>query len=276
MKVGISSFITDEGIKPDVLATAVEERGFDALFLPEHSHIPVGRETPFPFGDPLPRAYYRTWDPFVALAAAATATSRLLLGTGVTLLIQRDIIHTAKEIASLDQLSDGRVIFGVGAGWNREEMRNHGTDPRTRTALLDEQVEALKAIWTTEEAEFHGRFIDFDPIFQWPKPVQRPHPRLYVGGNSAPAVRRAARLGAGWMPTAVLTSEDVRGQLALPAECDVPNLPVTVALVRRDPGLLAKYAEAGVERATLFLPLKPEAESLLVLDKLAGIAEDFL
>lgn len=276
MKVGISSFITDEGIKPNVLAAAVEERGFDALFLPEHSHIPVSRETPFPFGDPLPRAYYRAWDPFVALAAAATATSRLLLGTGVTLLIQRDVIHTAKEVASLDQLSGGRVLFGVGSGWNREEMRNHGTDPRTRAALLDEQLEALKVIWTTDEAEFHGKFIEFDPIFQWPKPAQRPHPPLYIGGNSEAAVRRAARFGAGWMPTAVHAADDIVAQLALPAECDAPDVPVTVALVRRDRVLLAKYADRGVERATLFLPVKPEAESLRVLDELATIVDQLL
>ncbi len=146
MKFGISTFVTDEGIRPDVLGAALEERGFDSLFLAEHSHIPVSRESPYPGGGDLPRVYYRTLDPFVALAAAATATSELLLGTGIALLIQRDLIHTAKEVASLDVISDGRALFGVGVGWNREEMRNHGTDPKTRGALIDEQLAALKEI----------------------------------------------------------------------------------------------------------------------------------
>ncbi|HEY3469619.1 MAG TPA: TIGR03619 family F420-dependent LLM class oxidoreductase, partial [Amycolatopsis sp.] len=168
MKFGISTFVTDEGIRPDVLGAALEERGFDSLWLAEHSHIPVSRESPYPGGGDLPRVYYRTLDPFVALSAAAVATSELLLGTGIALLTQRDLIHTAKEVASLDLISDGRMRFGVGIGWNREEMRNHGTDPKTRGALIDEQLAALKEIWTKDEAEFHGKHVDFDPIFAWP------------------------------------------------------------------------------------------------------------
>ncbi|WP_027947099.1 TIGR03619 family F420-dependent LLM class oxidoreductase, partial [Amycolatopsis taiwanensis] len=148
MKYGVATFVTDYGIGPAALGTALEERGFDALLVSEHSHIPVSRETPYPGGGELPRRYFRTLDPFVALTAAASVTSNLLLGTGVVLLVQRDVIHTAKEVSSLDLVSGGRVLFGVGAGWNREEMRNHGTDPRTRGALLDERIEALKAIWT--------------------------------------------------------------------------------------------------------------------------------
>lgn len=273
MKFGITAFVTDESIRPHVLGKAVEERGFDALFLPEHSHIPVKRATPFPLGEPLPRPYFRACDPFIALASAAAATSTLLLATGVALLIQRDVIHTAKEVASLDLLSDGRVILGVGAGWNREEMRNHGTDPERRGALLDEQILALKAIWTSDEAEFHGSHIDFDPIFQWPKPVQRPHPPIYFGGSEPVAPRRAARHGGGWMPTAVDELSDVKAQLSSGQICGAPDLPVTITMVRRDPELIAAYSEAGAERVTLFLPDKPESEALRRLDELASLAD---
>ncbi|MDT7575898.1 MAG: hypothetical protein QOH17_2231, partial [Pseudonocardiales bacterium] len=183
MKFGIATFITDEGIRPAALGRALEERDFSSLFIAEHSHIPAGRESPYPGGGELPRRYYRTLDPFVALAAVASVTSRLVLGTGIALLPQRDVIHTANEVASLDLVSDGRVAFGVGVGWNREEMRNHGTDPATRGALMDEQLAALKQIWTQDQAEFHGKHVDFDPIFLWPKPVQQPHPPIYLGGE---------------------------------------------------------------------------------------------
>src|ERR671929_1110653 len=172
MKFGISTFVTDEGIAPGTLARAIEERGFDSLFIAEHTHIPLSRKSPWPRGGELPRRYYRTLDPFVTLTAAAAATGRLLLGTGVALVIERDPIITAKEVASLDLVSGGRAIFGVGVGWNREEMENHGTDPRTRGRLVDEQLAALREIWTQDPAEHHGEFVDFDPIFSRPKPVQ--------------------------------------------------------------------------------------------------------
>src|ERR1700716_2262448 len=163
MKFGIATFITDEGIGPGPLGAAVEERGFNSLVVPEHSHIPVAHGV----GE-LPRAYHRTLDPFVALSSAAAVTRDLVLATGIVLLPQRDVIYTAKEVASLDLLSNGRVALGVGLGWNREEMRNHGTDPATRGTKMNEQLAALKQIWTEEQAEFHGRFINFDPIFSWP------------------------------------------------------------------------------------------------------------
>jgi len=163
------------------------------------------------------------------------------------------------------------VIFGVGVGWNREEMRNHGTDPRTRGALLDEQIQALKAIWTRDEAEFHGRHVDFDPIFLWPKPVQQPHPPIYVGGNSAVAAARSARLGDGWLPNAVISPDAVQEQLdLLPRE-----MPVTATSAKPDPALLAAYAEAGVERVTFALPPKPESETLHRLDELAAVAAPY-
>src|ERR1700754_1256157 len=202
MRFGIATFITDEGIRPDVLGRALEERGFSSLFIAEHSHIPVSRESPYPAGGELPRRYYRTLDPFVALTAAAAVTSQLVLGTGIALLPQRDGIHTAKQVASLEPGSNGRFAFGVGVGWTREEMRNHGTDPATRGALMDEQLAALKEIWTADQAEFHGEHVDFDPIYLWPKPVQQPHPPIYLGGESPAALRRVAASGGAWVAPA--------------------------------------------------------------------------
>lgn len=273
MRIGVSTFVTDTSVRPDVLGQAVEERGFESLFLPEHSHVPVSRETSFPFGTVLPDPYFRSWDPFIALSAAAVTTSTLRLGTGVTLLVQRDVIQMAKEVASLDLLSSGRVIVGVGVGWNLEEMRHHGTNPATRGALLDEQLAALEMIWTCEQAEFHGKYIKFDPVFQWPKPIQQPYPAIYIGGNSRAAIRRAARLGCGWMPIAVNEPDEVGNQVGLMASEGTPDCPITVLMARRDPELLAAYEEAGVERVTLFLPVKNEAEALRRLDGLAAVAD---
>ncbi|EIE99650.1 LLM class F420-dependent oxidoreductase [Saccharomonospora glauca] len=274
MKFGIATFVTDEGIRPTTLAKALEERGFDSLFLAEHSHIPVSRQTPFSGGE-LPRKYYRTLDPFVALSAAAAVTDTLLLGTGVALLIQRDVIHTAKEAASLDLISGGRFVLGVGVGWNREEMRNHGTDPRTRGALLNEQLQALKAIWTAERAEFHGQYIDFDPIYAWPKPVSDPHPPIYIGGESPAALARLADHGDGWMPRGNVDPEEVRRGLAWLAERGRPDVPVSVFAAGRDSSQVEAWAELGVERVTFDLPTLPESETLSLLDELAALAQRY-
>ena len=271
MRFGIATFITDEGIRPDVLGRALEERGFSSLWLAEHSHIPVRRESPYPGGGELPRKYLRTLDPFVALTAAAVVTSRLVLGTGIVLLPQRDVIHTAKQVASLDVVSGGRVAFGVGVGWNREEMRNHGTDPATRGALMDEQLAALTQIWTTEQAEYHGEHVDFDPIHQWPKPVQRPHPPIYVGGESPAALRRLATHGDGWLPrggTPPAEITRVREWLAGQARDGVP---FTVFGADTDEGRLAEFAEAGVEEVALSLETLPEDDTLRTLDALAAV-----
>ncbi|WAL67551.1 LLM class F420-dependent oxidoreductase [Amycolatopsis cynarae] len=270
MKIGISTFVTDESMAPGPLAKAIEDRGFDALFVAEHSHIPVRRETPYPLGGELPRPYYRAADPFVALTAAAVATTDLLLGTGISLLIQRDVIHTAKSVASLDLLSGGRVIFGVGVGWNREEMRNHGTDPRTRGALLDERIRALRVLWTEEEAEFHGSHVDFGPVRQWPKPVRVPP--VYVGGNSAVAAARAVRVGDGWLPNGLGEPGRIAEQMAMLGDS---GLPVTAASLPPEPELVAAYAEAGAERVTFALPTASEADTLRRLDKLAAVAGTF-
>ena len=274
MKVGVTTFMTDEGIRPAPLAKALEERGFDSLLVHDHSHVPVTQETPFPGGGELPRMYYRTLDPFVALTAAATVTDNLLLGTGVALLVQRDVIHTAKQIASLDLVSGGRVIFGVGSGWSREEMRNHGTDPRTRGALLNERLAAIKEIWTKEQAEFHGKYVDFDPIFCWPKPVQRPHPPIYIGGDGHAALARVVAHGDGWMPHSVRNPARVRPLLDRLAEA-AGDVPVMVAGASPDPELIAAYADAGADRVALSLPTQPEAETLRTLDAFAGLVSAY-
>ncbi|WP_158882807.1 LLM class F420-dependent oxidoreductase [Amycolatopsis anabasis] len=273
MKFGIATFVTDEGIRPAALGKAVEERGFDALFVTEHSHIPVRRESPYPAGGELPAYYYRTVDPFVTLAAVASVTSGLLLGTGVLLQIQRDVIHTAKEVASLDLISGGRVALGVGAGWNKEEMRNHGTDPRKRGALLNEQLAALKEIWTKDEAEFHGEFVDFDPIFQWPKPVRKPHPPIFVGGESPGALARLAEHADGWLPHAYADAAQLRRVRARLEERGRTGLDFTVFGASTDRAKLDDYAEGGADRVTFLLPTLPEDETLAKLDEFAEVAE---
>ncbi|WP_151477371.1 LLM class F420-dependent oxidoreductase [Streptomyces albicerus] len=266
MKFGVSTFLTDEGIGPATLGPALEERGFDALFLAEHTHIPVSRETPYPGGGDLPRMYYRTLDPFVALGAAAAATRSLLLGTGIALVIQRDPIITAKEVATLDLISGGRAVFGVGAGWNREEMRNHGTQPRNRGRLMDERIRAIIELWTHEEAEFHGEFVDFAPVICRPKPVQRPHPPIYVGGGSERTFARVAEYGSAWMPSGVPPKE-LGAQIDRMKEVAGADTPVAVYAAPHDREALDTYAELGVERVLLYLPTRAEDETLRTLDK---------
>lgn len=272
MKFGISTFVTDEGIGSVDLGRALEERGFDSLFLAEHTHIPASRETPYPGGGDLPRKYYRTLDPFVSLSAVAAVTDKLLLGTGIALVIERDPIVTANEVASLDQVSGGRAVFGVGAGWNREEMRNHGTDPTVRGAVMDERVRAMRAIWTEEQAEFHGKHVDFDPIYSWPKPVQQPHPPIYVGGESRRSVARVAEYGGGWLPRA--GTDDLAGQIRHVRDQAGWRVPVSVFGTPADAGVIDQYAEAGVDRVLFNLDTEPRDESLRQLDQLAGLVRD--
>jgi probable F420-dependent oxidoreductase len=200
MDFGVGYFPTGDAVSPGAVARLVEARGHESLFFAEHSHIPASRESPYPGGEELPRKYFHTYDLFVALTAAAEASSTLRVGSGICLVIQRDPIITAKEVASVDHLSGGRFEFGVGAGWNREEMRNHGTDPRTRMRLLAERIEAMKAIWTEDEASYHGEFVDFERIWSWPKPAQRPHPPVLVGGNGPTVLDRVLAFGDAWFP----------------------------------------------------------------------------
>jgi probable F420-dependent oxidoreductase len=253
VKLGAAVFPTDETLLPGEVARLVEERGLESLWFPEHTHIPASRETPYPAGGDLPSMYWRTLDPFVALTAAAAATTELRLGTGICLVVERDPITTAKEVASLDLLSGGRVEFGVGAGWNREEMRNHGTDPRTRMALMAERIEAIKEIWTHDEASYHGDHVSFDRIWSWPKPVQSPHPRVWVGGNGPTVEDRVLRFGDGWMPN-VIDDDELLGRIAALRSRAGRDVPVTINASPRRPERLARYAEAGVERALFYLP----------------------
>src|ERR1700733_2008605 len=200
MEFGVGYFPTHDAISPGAVARLVEEHGQESLFFAEHTHIPASRESPYPGGAELPRKYSHTYDLFVALTAAAEATSTLRVGSGICLVIERDPITTAKEVASIDHLSGGRFEFGVGAGWNREEMRNHGTDPRTRMALMRERVEAMKAIWTEHEASYAGEHVAFEAIWSEPKPAQRPHPPVLVGGDGPGVIDRVLSFGDGWLP----------------------------------------------------------------------------
>ena len=270
MRFGISTFVTDEGIAPGPLAAAIEERGFDSLFVAEHTHIPLSRKSPWPRGGELPRKYYKTLDPFITLTSAAAATQRLLLGTGVALVVERDPIITAKEVASLDLVSGGRVIFGVGVGWNREEMENHGTDPRTRGRLTDERLRAMVEIWTKEEPEFHGRFVDFDPIGAWPKPLQKPYAPIYVGGGR-PAFGRISEFGDAWLANG-LPPDELGPLIAELREVAGRDVPVSVFNASGEPEDLKAYAELGVDRVLLSLPTLPEGETLEHLDTLGSLA----
>jgi probable F420-dependent oxidoreductase len=272
MKIGIATVITDEGIRPEVLAKALEERGFDSLVVAEHSHIPSSRATPFPAGGELPREYYRSYDPFVALTAAALATSQLLIGPGVLLLPQRDSIQTAKAISSLDQISAGRLLLGLGLGWNLEEAADHGVEAKMRGKLIDEKLAAMKELWANDEAEFHGQFVDFDATYCWPKPVQKPHPKIYFGGFTSATVSRARRHHAGWMPMGVPVADMVPAQLSLlGGATDIPVsviVPETVELA-----VLDAYRHHGAERAFVLLPTKAESETLRQLDCIAAFTD---
>jgi len=278
LEFGLAIFPTDYSIDPVALGRLAEERGFESLWFPEHTHIPVSRDTPYPAGGELPKQYWHTHDPFVALAAVAAATERLKLGTGICLVVERDPITTAKEVASLDRLSGGRFLFGVGAGWNREEMRNHGTDPRTRFTLMRESVEAMKAIWTQDEAEYHGRLVDFDPIWSWPKPVQQPHPPVLVGGNGEKVLERVVAFGDEWMPNRVKAEAFVarlQELRRLAEEAGRAPIPVTVYGASRKPDVLAEWAENGVTRAVYWLPSADAGEVERRVDEAAGYVERY-
>ncbi|HTO51958.1 MAG TPA: LLM class F420-dependent oxidoreductase [Myxococcota bacterium] len=275
MKIGLTMFPTDYSIAPAELARAVEERGFESLWFPEHSHIPAKRETPWPGGAELPKMYYDVFEPFVALAAAAAVTKSLKLATGICLVVQRDPIQTAKHVATLDRVSGGRFLFGIGAGWNAEEIRNHGTDPRQRIPLLRERILAMKEIWTKSKAEYHGRFVDFDPIMTWPKPLQSPHPPIHVGGGFPKAAERAIEYGDGWMPIhgrdAIYERLPEFRRMAQESGRDPAKLEVSIFGAPPESGALAKAREAGVARAILGLPPEPATKILPLLDRYAAL-----
>ncbi|MGB8391905.1 LLM class F420-dependent oxidoreductase [Mycobacterium sp.] len=267
MRIGVLTFVTDEGIGPVELGVGLEQRGFASLFLAEHTHIPVNAKTPYPGGGPIPRKYYRTLDPFVALTAAAVVTQNLVLGTGIALLTQRDPILTAKEVASLDVLSDGRFRFGVGVGWLREEIANHGVDPGVRGRVVEQRLRAMIQIWTQEQAEFHGEFVNFDPIYCWPKPVTKPYPQLYLGGGPA-SFPRIGRLHAGWISMSP-SAEALSGQLEelrAVAGHDVPVINIHAGEAKATS--FAGYRDLGVEHVLVELPTEPRDPTLRRLDEL--------
>jgi probable F420-dependent oxidoreductase len=276
MELGLAHFLTDYGMQPAELARRAEERGFESLFLPEHTHIPTSRRTPYPGGSELPPEYSHTLDPFAALAAAATATERLKVGTGVCLVIQRDPIVTAKEVATVDHISGGRFLFGVGAGWNREEMENHGTDPDTRFRRMRESVEAMKAIWTQDEAEYHGRIVDFDPIWCWPKPVQKPHPPILVGGVGEKVLDRVVAYGDEWIPNRVKDPDELGVRIAeLQRRAEAAGrdrIPVTVFGARPEQSVLERLEAVGVTRSLFYLRPDEPAAVQRQLDQLAEVA----
>jgi probable F420-dependent oxidoreductase len=278
MKFGASMFFTDYSMTPADLARALEARGFDIVWAPEHSHIPLSRNTPFVLGGDLPKRYYDAMDPFVTLAAAAAATKTLNIGTGVCLIAQRDPIQTAKLVASIDQVSGGRFVFGVGNGWNQDEMENHGTNFTTRHKLARERIEAMKAIWTQPTAEYHGEFVNFDPMQTWPKPIQTPHPPILVGGAFPYSARRAIRYGDGWMPqttqsaTTSLTELIPRfRQMAAEAGCDPTKLQINIGGQSGDVELIKRYRDLNVDRVSTSLPSETAETILPVLDQWADI-----
>jgi probable F420-dependent oxidoreductase len=272
MHIGVCMFATDYAIRIDELAREAESRGFESLFVPEHTHIPVSRRTPFPSGGQLPTEYSHTFDPFVSLMAAAAATKRIRIGTGICLIIERDTIITAKEVASLDVLSGGRFEFGIGGGWNAEEMENHGTDYKTRFKRLGEQVRAMKEIWTKDEAEFHGQHVNFDKIWSWPKPAQKPHPPVLLGGESGHTLQRVVDFCDGWFPRGraaevILPAlKDLR-ERAAKAGRDMKTISISVFGAKPDELTVESYAAAGITRAILRLPPEGRETVLPLLDQ---------
>jgi probable F420-dependent oxidoreductase len=275
MHFGASMFFTDYSMTSAELAQALEARGFESVWAPEHSHIPTSRRSPFPGGGDLPKQYHDAMDPFVTLTAAAMATKSLKVGTGVCLVNQRDPIQTAKLVASIDQVSGGRFLFGIGVGWNAEEMEDHGTVFTTRAKLVRERVEAMKAIWTKSKAEYHGEFVNFPEMMAWPKCVQKPHAPVIVGGAFPQAARRAVRYGEGWIPLAgrgdIMTAIGKFREMLKEAGRDEASCPITLFGCADDADTLKRYRDAGVERACVSLPPEKGDTVLPTLDKWATL-----
>jgi probable F420-dependent oxidoreductase len=276
MQYGVVMFPTDYAIRPDELARAVESRGFESLWVPEHTHIPASRRSPWPGGGPLPKEYWHSYDPFVALSMAAAVTTKLRLGTGICLVIERDPITLAKEVASLDHLSGGRVLFGIGGGWNAEEMEDHGTAFKTRWRVLRERILAMKEIWTRDEAEYHGKFVSFDKIWSYPKPVQKPYPPILMGGGGPHARQRAVDFDGHWMPIVGRDPiEDGIADLRRRAERagrDPATVTVSLFGARPDEAKLAAWRDQGVARVLFTLPSAGRDRVLPLLDQCAALA----
>jgi len=276
MHCGVTLFPTDYSIQPHDLAVEAEARGFESMWLPEHSHIPTSRKSPWPGGGELPKQYYDSYDPFVSLGAAAAVTKKIKLGFGICLVIERDPIHTAKEVSTLDRLSNGRVLFGIGGGWNAEEMANHGTAFDTRFKLMRERIEAMKQIWTQTKPKFSGELVKFDEMMQWPKPVQKPHPPIIVGGAFPHAARRAVAYGDGWIPIGGRGLDPLEAlthfhKMAKDAGRDPASLSFDVFAAPREADALKRYRDADVTRAIWMFPSKGREEVLPMLDQCAAL-----
>lgn len=273
MRFGLAMFPADYAARPDEVAAMVEQRGFDCLLFPEHTHIPASRDTPYPAGGELPDEYSHTIDPFVACTAAAAATTTLLVGTGICLVVERDPIVTAKAAASVDHLSGGRFLFGVGAGWNVEEMANHGTEATKRFGLMRERVEAIKEIWTTDEASYHGRHVDFERIWSWPKPVQDPHPPVLLGGNGRTVGDRVLAFADEWMPNRIGDDEKIAARIErmIRRARDEAgrDIGVTLSVAPTEPDTIERYERAGVHRCVWYLPPRGRDSVERALDRYA-------
>jgi len=275
MRIGLFPFITEYSMPVDKLAIAAEERGFDSIWVPEHTHIPASRRTPYPGGGDLPKEYSHTLDPFVALGMAAAVTTRLKLGTGICLLIEHQVLTLAKTVATLDHLSNGRVLLGLGAGWNREEMENHGTEYATRFKKLEEQMRALREVWTKDEASFAGNYENFDRVWSWPKPVQSPHPPLILGGETDHTLHRIVRVGDGWLPRAMNPEKIIEGMAKLKAFAqeagrDPATISVSVFAPPPKDAVVKRLKETDAERIVLMVPPRDEMETLKRLDRYAA------
>jgi len=282
MKFGINLFATDFGIHPAELGQTLETLGFESLFFAEHTHIPTNRRSQHPYAADINQDYLRCLDPFVALSTVAASTKHLRFGTGICLVVERDPITLAKEVATLDHLSGGRFLFGVGGGWNLEEMENHGTDPQRRWKVLRERIETMKTIWTQDEPAYHGEFVNFDPIWQWPKPVQKPHPPIIIGGDGPNTLKRVVRYGDGWMPIAAYDPNDLTAfkqrvatlnQLADEAGRD--PIPITIMGMPPELDVLKRYEDAGVERILFWLDSASKEVITPILEQYADLIRHF-
>jgi probable F420-dependent oxidoreductase len=276
MNIGCYMFVTDYAIPIVELARALEERGFESLFVPEHTHIPTSRRSPWAGGAELPRHYSHTLDPFVSLAAAATVTTKLRVGTGICLVTEHDPIVTAKEVATLDLISNGRFEFGIGAGWNAEEMGHHGTAFDTRFRVMVERAKAMQAIWTQDEASYEGEFTSFEPIWSWPKPVQKPHPPILLGGETKHTLRRVMDFCDGWFPRARDGFEPEKEMVRLRAAADeagrdIKTVSTSIFGAPPEPAYLDRCRAAGIDRALLSLPSESADKILPLLDKYAAL-----
>ena len=280
MEYGLTYFPTDYSIHPTDFARAAEERGFESIWFTEHSHMPVSPMTPGPpaEGEPgLPRQYYAVGDPFVCLAMAAAVTTRLKLATGICLVPQRDVFQTAKQVATLDQQSNGRFLFGIGGGWNQPETEDHGTVHSERFGVMREKIEAMKQLWTEERAEYSGKHINFEPCYAWPKPSQKPHPPIHVGGAGMRAIRRVVRYGDGWVP---LMGQDENDPVALmpklreaaaEAGRDADTIEVSIFFCPPDSDTIKRLADAGITRVLLPVESVAKGDALKTLDSYTAL-----